>query len=71
MSLPVIVIATSKVCGHCVNMRGQDGSLKPENAPVSIPLKLFLITSMMAVHFFLVFDGLAIKLVNQGVNCSI
>lgn len=39
MSLPVIVIVTSVQCGHCVSMRGADGSLKSDDAPISIPSK--------------------------------
>ena len=36
MSLPVIVIATSRNCGHCRNMRGEDGYLLPKGAPPRI-----------------------------------
>jgi hypothetical protein len=39
MSLPVIVIVSSLQCGHCVNMRGTDGSLKSNDSPISIPSK--------------------------------
>jgi hypothetical protein len=36
MSLPIVVIMTSASCGHCVHMRGNDGSFMPENDEPSI-----------------------------------
>lgn len=35
-NLPVIVLFTSKQCGHCAALRGEDGSLKPIEASPTI-----------------------------------